>query len=96
MASAVRIVIEPVLGPLITEDQRGFITGRSMMANLVDVDEALVYKASQGEEAMAFFYDFAAAFPSIEHELFHEYFHSLGWPEWLLRAIGILHLGTFC
>ena len=71
MASSVSLVLEPILGPLITHDQRGFIAGRSMIANLLDVDEAMILKAAQGEEAMAFFYDFAAAFPSIEHELIH-------------------------
>ena len=42
LASATRLAIEPTLGALITEDQRGFIGGRSMLANLVDIDEATV------------------------------------------------------
>lgn len=40
LASATRIVIEPLLESLITEDQRGFLPGRSMLANLLDIDEA--------------------------------------------------------
>ena len=67
-----------------------------MIANLLDIDEAMILKAAQGEEAMAFFYDFAAAFPSIEHELLHQFFRSLGWPEWVLRAVVILYLDNFC
>ena len=55
--------IEPVLGKWVSEAQRGFIGGRSMLANLVDIDEAMIHAASQGEEAVAFFYDFAAAIP---------------------------------
>ena len=55
MASSVRLVLEPILGPLITHDQRGFIAGRSMIANLLDVDEAMILKAAQGEEGMVFF-----------------------------------------
>ena len=39
IASALRLAIKPTLGGLITEDQRGFIGGRSMIANLVDVDD---------------------------------------------------------
>ena len=41
IASAVRLLIEPIVGGFITEDQRGFISGRSMLANLLDVDEAM-------------------------------------------------------
>ena len=80
LASAVRLVLEPLLGPLITEDQRGFIPGRSMIANLLDVDEAMITQAAQAEGARVLFFDFAAAFPSIEHTLLHEIFRSLGCP----------------
>ena len=96
LASAVRLVLEPVLGPLITEDQRGFIPGRSMISNLLDVDEAMVIEAARGEGSVAFFFDFAAAFPSIEHTLLHEYFGSLGWPPWILRFIRCLYWRNFC
>ena len=64
LASATRLLLEPVLGPLITEDQRGFIQGRSMLGNIIDVDEAMLYTAAEDMEGMAFFFDFAAAFPS--------------------------------
>ena len=45
LASAVRWVLEPAIGPKITISQRGFLQGRSMLANLVDVDEGLVHAA---------------------------------------------------
>ena len=54
MASSVRLVLESVLGPLITHDQRGFIAGRSMIANLLDIGEAMILKAAQGEERWPF------------------------------------------
>ena len=34
----------------------------------------------------ALFYDFAAAFPSIEHRFFHSFFERLGWPVKVLDA----------
>ena len=96
LASAVRITLEPVLGPLITTDQRGFLSGRSMLANLLDVDEAMLNTAAHGERGMAFFFDFAAAFPSIEHDFFQQFFRRLGWPQWLVNIIGIFYQDNFC
>ena len=81
LASATRLAIEPTLGALITEDQRGFIGGRSMLANLVDIDEATVAYSLGSSDAIALFYDFAAAFPSVEHRLLHDYVAALGWPD---------------
>ena len=70
IASAVRTAVEPVLGPLITTDQKGFIGGRSMASNVIDVDEAMTHASLEQERAVAIFYDFAAAFPSSEHVFF--------------------------
>ena len=49
LASAIRIVIEPILEGLITEDQRGFLPSRSMLANLLDIDEAMLLGALKGD-----------------------------------------------
>ena len=65
LASAVRIALEPLLAPLITQDQKGFLTGRSMVANLLDIDEAMLQGPATGDGAYAIVFDFAAAFPSI-------------------------------
>ena len=96
VANAVRFAIEPILADLISTDQRGFIGGRSMLANLVDVDEAMVEQAATSDTAVALFKDFRSAFPSIEHEMFHAYFSALKWPSWLLRLISIFYLGNTC
>ena len=37
-----------------------------------------------------------AAFPSVEHEFFHEFFRKLGWPVWLLNIIRIFYLDNTC
>ena len=96
LASAVKIVLEPIIGPLITTDQRGFLAGRSMISNLLDIDEAILNHALQGEDSAAIFYDFAAAFPSIEQEFFHQFFLKLGWPKWLLNFVHSLYWNNFC
>ena len=78
IASAVRLTLESVIGPFITSDQRGFLPGRSMMANLLDVDESILNTATQGERGMALFFDFAAAFPSVEHVFVYEILSAFG------------------
>lgn len=45
---------------------------------------------------MAFCFDFAAAFPSIEHSFMHKFFTRLKWPNWLLRCLTILYQGNYC
>ncbi len=96
LANAVRLVIEPILDRLITRDQRGFLAGRSMLANLLDVDEGMIDAAYNGEGGLAFFFDFAAAFPSIEHDFFKSFFAELGWPKWILNFINVLYLDNLC
>ena len=96
IAGAARLAIEATLGELIAEDQRGFLAGRSMLANILDVEESMLVSAFLENEALAIFYDFMAAFPSVEHELLHGYFSCLGWPRWLCRIIVALYHNNSC
>ena len=48
-----------------------------MLSNIFDVEEAMVMAAMGNSQAVALFYDFAAAFPSIEHTLLFSYSASL-------------------
>ena len=68
----------------------------AMLANLLDVDEAMIQTAARNSRGMALFYDFAPAFPSIEHDFFHNFFSNLGWPTWLLNFFRMLYLDNFC
>ena len=67
-----------------------------MISNLLDIDEAILNHALQGEDSAAIFYDFAAAFPSIEQEFFHQFLQRLGWPKWLLNFVHSLYWNNFC
>ena len=96
LASSVRLLIEPFVAERVSSIQRGFIAGRSMLANLIDIDESMAVNAVQNDQSAALLFDFTAAFPSIEHELLHSLFRSLGWPEWLLRFIHILYQQNKC
>ena len=96
LASAVRLLIEPFVASRISPSQRGFIAGRSMLANLIDIDESMAFNATTEESAAALLFDFSAAFPSVEHELLHAHFAALGWPDWLLRFVVVLYQLNHC
>ena len=67
-----------------------------MASNVIDVDDPMTHASLEQERAVAIFYDFAAAFPSIEHAFLFTYFASLGWPFWLCSIIQILYASNFC
>jgi len=96
LASATRRAIEPILAKNITILQRGFIGGRDMLDNLFDVEEAMITASAKGVGATAIFFDFAAAFPSVEHEVMFEYFRPLGWPKWLRHMVWNLYTNYSC
>eukprot|EP00959_Pyramimonas_sp_CCMP1952_P384500 8058218-Pyramimonas_sp.AAC.1 len=67
-----------------------------MLAKLVDLDEGLAEHYIAGSESAAFFLDFEAAFPSIEHGFMMRLFRHFGWPTWLLRFVGALYQDNKC
>ena len=78
IANAVRARVEGFIGNQVARLQRGFLPGRSMLANLVDIDCQMRKEAFGSEEAGAVFFDFAAAFPSLEHDYLHRVSQYLG------------------
>ena len=96
LANAVRLKIEPIISPEISEVQRGFIAGRSMLANVVDVDSGMQHTSLNFEHGLAIFPDFAAAFPSVDHDLIHDFLESLDWPIWLTRFVKGLYTNNRC
>ena len=96
LANAVRYAIEPLVGERVSPCQRGFIGGRSILANLVDLDEAMALSVCRSDEGAAIFFDFAAAFPSVEHDFMKAVFRWLCWPPWLLTFIDILYAHNYC
>ena len=96
IASAVRYAIEPQVEQGISDMQRGFLRGRSMIANLVDVDAAMLQCAASDEAPAAVFFDFKAAFPSVSQEFILEVIESLGWPAWIVNYLRCLYAANTC
>ena len=54
--SAVRLHIEPRVAPGISAEQRGFLKGRSMLANVLDIEEAMLERDLMQAHAAAIFW----------------------------------------
>ena len=68
LANSFRHRWEPLLSRWISPQQRGFLPGRSILANVVDVEEAALQSALAHDMPATFLFDFSAAFPSVNQE----------------------------
>ena len=96
LSSAVRLHIEPIVAPGISPEQRGFIRGRSMLANVLDVEEGMLNAAMSEDNPVAVFLDFEAAFPSLSQDFIRQVLAARGWPLWMQRFVAILYTNNFC
>ncbi len=63
IASAYKKRWEKNLGGWVSKDQRGFLPGRSMMANVLDLEAHSMRMAATRQRSMMILVDFKAAFP---------------------------------
>ena len=96
VANAMRLRIEPLLEQAISQWQQGFLPGRSLLRNVVNVDARMREVAYLAEDPAAIFYDFEAAFPSLAHDFLHQSLLALGLPESVCRFVECLYLGHGC
>ena len=61
--------------------QHGFVKGRSILKNLLDVDSAMVASSLKYSGSVAILLDFAAAFPSIAQEYVFAALREFGLPQ---------------
>ena len=80
MASAARIRVEPTMEAVISDMQRGFLRGRKMIRNVLDVDLHSMKIALKAERGALVLFDFEAAFPSILQEYLLNMLDALGVP----------------
>jgi len=96
IASAARLVWEPILATYISNMQQGFIKHRQMMNNLIDVDfHAMTVSLTMPNGALLFF-DFKAAFPSVAHRFLMNSLRAIGLPEHALSLIRSLYDSNKC
>ena len=67
MTNAVRYFFEEAMNKWVSQAQRGFLPGRDMLHNIVEIDTNMKTESMDNPEAMAAVLDFQAAFLSLCH-----------------------------
>ena len=76
--------------------QRGFITGRSILMNVVDIEDHAMRVALHGTAGATVLFDFAAAFPSLSHDYLLEALELMGLPRAARNLVQALHHRQHC
>ena len=96
IANAARLKWEPILGAWSSKMQQGFIKGRSIIANLIDVDTEAMTISLKSDRGAIVLFDFSAAFPSISQEYIHRVLEYIGVPGPCRRLISSLYSDNKC
>ena len=96
IANALRLRIQPVAAQGVSAEQRGFLPGRSLLCNVLDVDRDMRLASAGSRSPGAVFFEFAAAFPSIAHDVMAAVLEHIGLPQKVRHLVSALYLGHGC
>jgi hypothetical protein len=94
IANAYRYRWEGLIAPIIDENQRGFLPGRSMLQNVVDIEHKAMLTALSEDDGAVIFFDFVAAFPSISRQFLHKAAQRAGLPPRALQVVESFYYRT--
>jgi len=87
---------EPALESWISAAQQGFLPGRSMASNIIDVEFESMKTSLLEDRGGILLLDFRAAFPSISQEFLHQMLEILSLPSEVRWAVKNLYCGHRC
>jgi len=96
IASAARITWEPILATYISNNQQGFLKGRQMLNNVIDIDYNAMKVSLISDHGAIVLFDFKAAFPSMSHQFLRNSLRALGLPDHTLSFVESLYDYNFC
>ena len=96
IASACRIRWEPIFNEWVSTAQRGFLRGRSMLSNVIDIDFEAMRVSLTCEQGASVLFDMKAAFPSLAHEYLFKVLRHMGLPRTVLNIITALYNQNKC
>ena len=96
LANAARLRWEVHLGMWISPEQRGFLPGRSLIANVVELEDEAAQTALRASEGATMLLDFAAAFPSVSQQFLKQALKFLGFPPAALNLLEALYYKNSC
>ena len=91
IASVFRIALERAVGKYISEPQRGFIQGRHMLRNILEIDYQAQRISIKSNKGAIILLDFKAAFPSINHTFMWEALAAWGLPTNYIAALKMFY-----
>ncbi|MFM7980212.1 MAG: hypothetical protein ACKPKO_12930, partial [Candidatus Fonsibacter sp.] len=80
-----------MMEPLISPNQRGFLRGRQMVSNILDMDMHSILTSHNHDRGAVILFDFDAAFPSISHYYLMSMLEDLGLPKKLQVVQALYH-----
>ena len=96
IASSFRVLLEPLIEPLISKAQRGFLRGRQMLSNILDIDFESMKISLLHDKGALILFDFEAAFPSVSQSFMMEMLHLLGLPGNIVKVASALYHKCSC
>ena len=96
IAMAIKRRWERRMSRWVSKFQRGFLPGRSMLANVIELESASLNASMEHRRPMAILVDFQAAFPSIRHRYMELVLEGIGLPPEQLRVLRTLYLDGHC
>ena len=94
MANAARGRYESIFKEWVSAMQKGFIKGRSMLSNVVTIDQAAMKISLRSKSGAIVLFDFRAAFPSVERCFVTDTLRWLGMPDTELNFVEALYNKT--
>ena len=91
VAAILNASLERCVAQRISAMQRGFIPGRQMLMNIIDIDTAAQIISLKSKRGAIILLEFRAAFPSMGHEFMWDTLKAAGIPDEFIAAIQSLY-----
>ena len=91
IANSYRLKWEEFFKKWISQEQQGFVSGRSIIKDILDIERASLKTAAKGENGGIILFDFASAFPSISQQFMLAWMKQIGMPESALNVMTALY-----
>ncbi|CAE8582650.1 unnamed protein product [Polarella glacialis] len=91
IASMFRVALERCHGSWVLRFQRGFLQGRHMSRNALEVDFAAQKISIRSKSGAILLFDFRAAFPSISHDFMFDALHAVGLPDTFVEMLQLFY-----
>ena len=96
VANVARICWEGNLSNWVSQKQQGFLQGRSILANLIDLDTESMCASLRSNDGATILFDFRAAFPSISQDYLQTVLKRVGLPPSALNVVSWLYDANHC